>query len=55
MLHAKIPYNHWYDDLNDWFRRPSICVKPSEENPWASWKVAETIGNFTVKKYQNLV
>ncbi len=32
----------WYEDVNHWWRGPGICVFPSPENPYASWKLAKS-------------
>lgn len=40
MLHSNIP-NMWYEDVDDWYRHPELCVKADDENPYASWKIDE--------------
>lgn len=40
MLHAGGP-QIWYKDLNDWYRNPELCIKPSKENPYGFWRIEE--------------
>ena len=42
LLHAGGP-PMWYKDINDWYRNPELCVKPSEENPYGFWKIEERL------------
>ncbi len=30
----------WYQSVEQWWRGPNICIKPSAQNPWGSWKKA---------------
>lgn len=37
MLHAGVP-PMWYDDINNWYTGAGVCLDPSPENPYASWR-----------------
>ena len=39
-LHADPP-PMWYKDLNEWYRDPDYCIKPSEDNPYGFWTIEE--------------
>ena len=37
MLHDK-SRRTWYEDVEKWWRGPDICIKPTAQNIWGSWK-----------------
>ena len=45
LLHSELP-EHSYGDINRWYRDESLCVLPSNNNPWASWERAKELGQF---------
>ncbi len=28
----------WYDNTQQWWGGPGVCIRPNEQNPWGSWK-----------------
>ena len=42
LLNANTP-PVWYDDIQQWYGHPDVCVEPSKENPWGSWKIEERL------------
>ncbi len=44
----------WYEDVNYWWRGPGICVHPSPENPFASWRLAQKQSSHNVSENDHL-
>ena len=40
MLHTTKGLTMYYHDYDLWWNNTNTCVMPSEENPYASWKIA---------------
>ena len=40
LLHTMRGITTYYNDIGIWYNNTDTCVLPSEENPYASWKIA---------------
>ena len=40
LLHSEAPPS-WYENIQAWYRNDDLCLDPSPENPYASWKIEE--------------
>ncbi len=45
----------WYEDVNHWWGGPGICVHPSPENPYASWRLAQKQSNHNMSETDQLL
>lgn len=32
----------WYEDVGQWWGGPGVCIHPSADNPFTSWRLAKT-------------